>query len=132
MKQKVKTKKELRNFGFVMAVPLTLIGAYLWWKGKGGYPFLWGAAGFFLFSGILVPQLLRPIEKVWVKVAEIMGAVMSRVILTLAFYLMITPLGILLRIMGKDLLDLKKSDQRQSYWVPVERDGPSSRPTKPY
>lgn len=132
MKQKPKTKKELRNFGFVMTVPLALIGAFLWWKGKGAYPYLFGASAFFLVTGLLIPQVLRPIEKVWMKFAEIMGAIMSRVILTLAFFLMITPLGILLKIMGKDLLDLKLSDQRESYWVPVEQDGPSSRPMKPY
>lgn len=132
MKKTQKTKKQLRDFGLVMTVPLALIGAYLWWKGRGAYPYLLGAAGFFLVTGLLVPQILRPIEKVWMKLAEIMGAVMSRVILTLAFYLMITPFGFLLKLMGKDLLDLQLSEQRESYWVATEEDGPSTRPMKPY
>ena len=83
-----------------------------------------------LVSGLLVPQILRPIEVVSMKLAEVMGAVMSRVVLTLAFYLMITPLGFLLKLLGKDLLDL--SGERSSYWMPVEKDGPASRPRKPY
>lgn len=127
-----KTKQELRKFGLVMTVPLSLIGAYLWWKGRGAYPYVLGAAAFFLLTGLLVPQVLRPIEKIWMKFAEIMGAIMTRVILTLAFILMVTPLGLLLRLMGKDLLGLRLEPERDSYWIPAEPDGPASRPYKPY
>ena len=132
MRQPKKTKKELRKFGLVMTVPLALIAGYLWWKGGGAYPYVLGAAAFFLLSGLLVPQLLRPIEKVWMKFAEIMGAIMTRVILSVAFYLMITPLGLVLRLMGKDLLHLRFEEGRESYWMPVEADGPATRPDKPY
>ena len=132
MRQPKKTKKELRKFGLVMTVPLALIAGYLWWKGGGAYPYVLGAAAFFLLNGLLVPQLLRPIEKVWMKFAEIMGAIMTRIILTLAFYLVITPFGLLLRLMRKDLLDLRFNQQRESYWIPAEPDGPASRPDKPY
>ena len=131
-KQPKKTKKELRKFGLVMTVPLALIGGYLWWKGRGAYPYVLGAATFFLLSGLLVPQLLRPIEKVWMKFAEIMGAIMTRVILSVAFYLMITPLGLVLRLMGKDLLHLRFEKDCESYWIPAEPDGPATRPYKPY
>ncbi|MDX1545971.1 MAG: SxtJ family membrane protein [Rhodothermales bacterium] len=127
-----KTKQELRSFGLVMTVPLTLIGGYLWWKGSAAAPYVLGAAAFFLVTGLLVPALLRPIEKGWMKVAEILGAIMTRVILTVAFYLVITPFGLLLRVLRKDLLALRFHPEQTSYWAPVETDGPATRPDKPY
>lgn len=132
MSTKQKTTKELRKFGFVMAVPLALIGGYLWWKGRGAYPYVLGVSGFFLLSGLLVPRLLGPIEWAWMKFAEVLGAVMTRVILTVAFFVVITPFGLLLRLLGKDLLGLRLDRGAPSYWVSVEADGPCSRPDKPY
>ena len=132
MEIKQKTTKELRKFGLVMTVPLALIGGYLWWKDNQTFLYLFSAAGFFLSTGLLVPQVLRPVEKAWMWFAEILGAIMTRVILTLAFLLVMLPMGLLLKLIGKDLLDLKMDPGRTSYWVPVEEDGPATRPGKPY
>jgi hypothetical protein len=67
------------------------------------------------------------------KFAELIGAVMTRVILVVAYYLVITPIGLLLRLLGKDLLDIGTAGgDRDSYWRRVEEDGPATRPDKPY
>lgn len=131
-KGNIKTKKELRKFGFVMTVPLAIIGGILYWRQKPAAPYLLILAAFFLFSGFLFPTILRPIEKIWMKIAEFISAIMTRVILFLTFYLVITPVGLILRLIGKDLLEIKFDPNRESYWVPVEEDGPCSRPDKPY
>ena len=131
-KEKVKSKKELRKFGFVMTIPLALIGGFLFWKEKATAPYLLVLAAFFLISGLLFPSILRPIEKIWMKIAELISAVMTRVILALTFYLVITPMGLILRLIGKDLLEIKFDQKKDSYWVPVEEEGPCSRPDKPY
>ena len=127
-----KSRNELRKFGFVMSVPLALIGGYLWWKGNGAFLYVLGTAGFFLVSALIVPRILGPIEFVWMKLALVMSAIMTRVILILAFFVVITPMGLLLRLMGKDLLDISPKNVRDSYWQAVERDGPASRADKPY
>ncbi len=132
MNKENKTRKELRKFGLVMTAPLLLIGAYLWWKNRVGFPYVLGASAFFFFSGLVFPQLLRPIEKMWLKFAEILGAIMTRVILTVFFFLVVTPFGLALRLLGKDLLSLRYDEKLDSYWVPVEEDGPTTRPLKPY
>lgn len=132
MKPKPLTKQELRKFGLVMAGAFGLIGALLWWKDVGAAPYLGGLATFFLVSGLLVPTLLRPVEKGWMKLALVISAIMTRVILTLTFYLFITPFGLVLRLVGKDLLHLKKQPGDASYWRPVEPDGPGSRIDRPY
>lgn len=131
-KGNIKSKKELRKFGFVMTVPLAIIGGFFFWKGKPAAPYFLILAAFFLISGLFFPSILKPIEKIWMKIAELISAVMTRVILFLTFYLVITPVGLILKLMGKDLLEIKFDPDKESYWVPVEKDGPCSRPEKPY
>jgi hypothetical protein len=66
------------------------------------------------------------------KIARALGVVMTTIILTLTFFLVMTPMGLLLRLMGKDLLGMRGDPAIASYWTPVEEDGPCSRPDKPY
>lgn len=125
-----KSKGELRKFGFVMTGALVLLSAWLWYK-NAGYQYTLGVAMFFLLSGLLVPTILRPIEFVWMKLALVLGAIMTRVILTLTFVLAVTPLGILMRLTGKDPLSLKDRD-RSSYWIETDRAGTAARHDKPF
>ena len=66
---------------------------------------------------ILAPQLLRPVERVWMSIAGAMGWVMTRVVLTLLFYIAITPIGLLTRLAGKRFLDLGMDGEAESYWI---------------
>ena len=125
-------KRALRKFGLVMAAALAVVGGVLAWRGRAAAPYVWGVSVLFLALGLLRPVWLGIIEPAWMKLAEVMGAVMSRVILTLAFILVITPLGILRRLFHGDWLGLQLDPKAETYWVPVERDGPTSRPDKPY
>jgi len=127
-----KTNKELRIFGITMATGFAILGALLLWKAKPAGPYLLYIAATFLLSGLILPRILSPIEWLWMKIAHALGYVMTRVLLTITFYLAITPMGLLMRILGKDLLNLKLSKDAQTYWTPVEPDGPTSRPNKPY
>lgn len=76
-----------------------------------------------LVFGTFLPIVLRPIYRVWMGLAFVMGAIMSRVILMVVFFLTVTPIGWLLRITGKDLLRKKKDPAASTYWEPkVYRD----------
>ena len=99
--------KELRNYGVVMAAALAVIGALLLWRGRSYYPTFFAGAGAFLLTALVVPGVLRPVYKVWMTLALALGWVMTRVILIAAFVLLVTPVGLLLRLCGKDLLDLR-------------------------
>ena len=124
--------QRLRAFGLVMAVAFGLLGGLLVWRGREWGEILWYVAGAFLVGGLLVPKALGPIERLWMALARVMGTVMTAVILTLTFFLVITPMGVVLRLMGKDLLALKRDPRAGTYWVPVDPHGPASRPDKPY
>ncbi len=125
-------KKELRKFGLVMAAPLALLGAWFTYKNSPANLYFFAAAGTFLLAALAFPLVLAPVEKVWMRFAELLGAVMTRVILSLTFFVVITPLGLMLRLIGKDFLDIDWKKKRESYWRPVETDGPAGRPEKPY
>lgn len=124
--------RRLRKFGVTVGAAFGILGAVLTWRGASAGPFLLALAVLLVGSGLAVPRVLRPIEMVWMRVATAIGYVMTRVILVLAYYLVITPMGLLLRLLGKDLLGLRIERDRSSYWEPPEADGSSSRPDKPY
>jgi hypothetical protein len=122
----------LRKFGLVMAAALGVVGGLLAGRGRAAAPYVWGVAGLFLALGLIRPAWLGVIEPAWMKLAEVLGAVMSRVILTLAFILVITPLGLVRRLFAGDTLGLRPDPKTETYWVPIEQSGPTSRPDKPY
>ena len=111
------TKKELREFGLTVGFVFGLIGCFLLWRGKEHYFYFLILAVVLLICGLLIPQILKPVQKVWMAIALLIGWVMTRVILSVLFYLVITPLGILARLLGKDALDLKFDRNAHSYWI---------------
>lgn len=127
-----RTRKELRRFGLSFGCAFGIIGGLLLWRGKQAGPWVLGIAATVALLGLAAPQLLRPLEKVLATLLRVVMAVITYVVLFLAFYLLITPMGLLLRLMGKDLLAMKLPSDAPSYWVPVEADGPTTRPDKPY
>jgi hypothetical protein len=126
------TKQELRKFGLVMTAPLAALAALGFWRDKPAWPYLAGLSAFFLLFGLLLPRALAPIEWAWMKLARAMGTVMTYVVLALAFYLVLTPVGLLLRVLGKRPVELGFDPQASTYWSEVEKDGIYDRADKPY
>lgn len=112
------TKKELREFAFIVGGVLLLIGGLRWWHHK-NYAFIILAAGTALVSlGALIPNILRPLQKAWMTLALLMGWVMTRVILTVLYFLVLTPISLIARMTGKQFLNLKfREPKLSSYWV---------------
>jgi len=82
---------------------------------------LFGGLLLLLFVALLQPRLVRPIYWVGMTVAFYVGQVVGKVLLTIFFLLVLTPLGVILRLLGKDLLKLKQTPDAPSYWQPVKR-----------
>jgi large-conductance mechanosensitive channel len=110
-------KKELRKFTITICAALSIIGGIiLWQKGDTGFIFL--AVGLlFLFSGLIKPELLGPIYKVWMAFSLMLGFVMNHLILALMYYIVITPIGILMRVLRKDPLQTRLDRNTKSYWL---------------
>ncbi|OGX12065.1 MAG: hypothetical protein A2351_06680 [Omnitrophica bacterium RIFOXYB12_FULL_50_7] len=108
--------KKLREFGLVVGGVLCALGILLWWRGRGTYPYFFLPGITLVITGAVSPIVLKPLQKIWMTLAILMGWVMTRVLLSILFYLAITPLGLILRLTGKDLLDQKLEPKKQSYW----------------
>jgi len=116
------SKKEQRKFGFVMAVAITLIGLVRWWlHGFGDFPvyFFYVAAAFAVLA-LAAPRVLKPVFYVWIRFGLGMNWVMTRLVLLIAFWLMIVPTRVLIRLFGKDPLKREFLPGAPSYWEDPE------------
>ncbi|NND70235.1 MAG: hypothetical protein HKN43_01520 [Rhodothermales bacterium] len=126
-----KSVPELRKFGVVMTGAFSVVAAIMWWKGVDYFSLVVAVAGLFLLLAVGFPSVLRPVEFVWMKIAVAIGAVMTRVILTIVFVFVVTPIGLLMRLSGKDPLRIKEI-KTLSYWIDADREGTAARPDKPF
>ena len=115
--QKIKSiPKELREFGVVMGVASALLGGLLWWRHR-HYLIPGILSACFLSIGFIAPKALLPFQKAWMTIAVIIGFFMSRVILSITFFLVLTPLAVLSRISGSKHLNLNFRTDEPSYWI---------------
>ena len=118
-------KKELRSFGLIMAGMIALIfGLIIPWLWSNALPLWpWIVSSIFLISAIVVPVLLRPVFIVWMKIGHVLGWINTRLLLGIVFYLVIAPIGIVLRLMGKDPLNRKYDRNGLSYRIKSKQPG---------
>ena len=110
------TKKDLRKFGLTVGIVLAAIGTLLFYFEKSSAIYFTIIGGLLILLGILFPQLLKPLNKIWMGLAIVLGFIMTRVILTTLFYLVITPIGFLAKIFGKKFMLLKYDKSAKTYW----------------
>ncbi|HOP27552.1 MAG TPA: SxtJ family membrane protein [Candidatus Sabulitectum sp.] len=127
-----KTPGELRRYGLVMAGALLAVTVLLFLKGRGGWMYTGGLSAAFIGTALLAPSVLAPVERVWMIFAGALGFVMTNVLLTIVFFLAVTPTGLLMRLFRRDPLARGFDPGRESYWLETDPDGPGSRPDKPY
>ena len=114
------SKRDYRNFGLTMGIVIGIIGAVLFFKTSTLYPLFLGIGGLFIFLGLMLPSLLKPLYWPWMIFAVILGWFMTRLILAMLFYLVITPIGLITRILGKLSIDIGWKQQTDSYWSTIE------------
>lgn len=108
--------KELRKFGLTIGIVLLIISALMFYY-SAELRLHFGIAGLIVIvSGYLFPKILIPFQKIWMGIALILGFIMSRIILTFLFYLVITPISLIARLAKKDFLDLSINKSKESYW----------------
>jgi len=110
------TKKDLRKFGLTVGGVLLLIAALLLYFEKPSAPYFGVIGGILFLAGILIPQILKPLNKIWMGLAVVLGFFMSRLILTILFYLVLTPIAFIAKIVGKKFLILKYDKSANTYW----------------
>ena len=109
-------KSDLRKFGITIGVILLIIAGFLFWKEKESFQILLTFGVTLCILGIAIPFILKPIYWVWMIFATILGWIMTRVILSLLFYIIFTPIGLILRLFGKQFVELRWDKSNDSYW----------------
>jgi len=113
-----------RAFGVVFAVVFALVGLYpllgadsvRWWA--------MAVAAAFAVLALAAPRVLAPLNRVWMRVGALLHAIVSPVVLAVMFYLLVAPIGLLWRLLGKDPLRLRFEPNAASYWIERSPPGP--------
>ena len=109
-------KSDLRKFGITVGIILLIISGFLFWKEKESFQ-IFLAIGIILFlTAVALPSVLKPVYWIWMIFAIILGWIMTRVILSLLFYVVFTSIGLTLRFFGKQFLELRWDKSKESYW----------------
>tara|TARA_B100001121_G_C18340595_1_gene457721 strand:- start:60 stop:437 length:378 start_codon:yes stop_codon:yes gene_type:complete len=117
----MKKKENNKEFGILFFIVFLIIG--LWPLLNNSSIRIWAliVALLFLVLGILNLKILTPLKKGWIKFGELLGKIISPIIMGFIFFLIITPIGLFMRLIGKDLLNLKYNND-QSYWTKRSKD----------
>jgi len=115
------TKKDLRKFGLSVGIVFLLVSVLLFWFEKNTYLYFTTAGTILTILGIVYPLILRPLNKIWMSLAIILGWFMTRVILIILFYIVLSPTGIIAKIFRKNFLKLKINKSNNSYWEVREK-----------
>ena len=114
-----------KSFGLVFFFVFLIISFYP--LINGGEPRYWSIVLSFIFLtlGLLNSSILSPLNKLWFKFGLFLGKIISPIIMGIIFFLVVTPIGLIMRFLGKDVLNLKLNKKKNSYWI--EKVGPKSK-----
>ena len=112
-----------RNFGIVFSIVFLIIS--LWPLLSQNEIRIWSLtiSGIFFILGIFNSKLLLPLNKIWFKFGMFLGNFIAPIVMGIVFFLVVTPTGLIMRLLGNDLLNLKKNN-KNSYWI--EKDNSNS------
>ena len=110
------TRKKLRHFGLSVGCVAALFGGVLFWLENSVWPVFLGLGMVLIGAGAVLPVILKPVYLVWMTFAAILGWTMTRIILGILFYLVLTPIALTAKLCGKQFLDLKWKQPRTTYW----------------
>ena len=107
-----------RSFGIVFFLLFFIIA---FWSFRGDFqqikiiPFILSLI--FLILGLINSKLLTPLNKLWLKLGELLGRIIAPIVIAIVFFLVVTPIAIIMRLLGKDLLKKKYDSRNKSYWI---------------
>ena len=105
-----------KSFGIVFFVVFLLVSLYPLINNEGIRIWSLVISLIFLVLGILNSNLLSPLNKIWFKFGIFLGKIISPIIMGIIFFLVVTPIGLIMRLFGKDVLNLKYNDYK-TYWI---------------
>ena len=114
-----------RNFGLVMAGAATVFGSMPLLRAHAPHWWLLALAVAFAALALIAPRLLFPLNYGWYRFGLLLHRVISPLVIGAVFFLCVTPIGVIMRLFGKDVLSLRRRDDLASYWIVREPPGPA-------
>jgi hypothetical protein len=121
------TPKEVRKFGITFSVLAIGLAAFSFYKESPLWVVFLGGSVFFFLTGVWAYPILKPIYVGWMTFASALGWVNTGLILGVVFYLIFTPAGLVMRLLGKDPLGLRLDRQTTTYWVRRKSQAPDKK-----
>jgi hypothetical protein len=114
-------KNSNRSFGILFFVVFLIIS--LWPLLKGNDLRIWSLiiSILFLILGLLKSKFLTPLRRIWIKFGELLGKIISPIVLAIVFFTVVTPIGLFMKVLRKDLLNIKFTNDK-SYWIKRDKD----------
>ena len=109
-------KKTLKKFGITMGIAFLLITFIIMLRHRHAIMFTSIISVIFFILGLLMPVLLKPIYIFWMRLVLVLSWINTRLILLIILYLIFTPIGLVMRLFGIDLLDRRIQRNKESYW----------------
>ena len=106
-----------RNFGLVFFIIFLIVSLWPLTYGEPIRIWLVIISMVFLILGLMNSKLLTPLNKLWFKFGMILGAIIAPIVMGIIFFLIVTPTGFIMNIIGKDLLQKKYDKKKGTYWI---------------
>ena len=118
----IKKKENNRSFGILFFIVFCIIGFWPVLKGNEINLIFLILSLPFLILGLLNSKLLTPLNKAWIKLGELLGTIIAPIVMAFVFFVILTPISLIVRLFGKDLLGLKFTKKIKTYWTNRKKD----------
>lgn len=119
----VKTSSD-RSFGLVFCAVFALIGLFPLLRGAAPHVWVLAVSAAFALAAVLRPSLLAPLNRAWTRLGLILHRIVNPLVMGLMFFLVVLPTGLVMRLLGRDLLRLRIDRSATSYWIERDRADP--------
>ncbi len=113
----MKSQSSNRSFGLLFFVVFLIIGLWPLKNGDNLNFYLVVISVIFLILGLINSKLLSPLNKLWIKFGEALGGIIAPIVMALIYFVILTPVSLIVRTFGKDLLGLKFLKEKKTYWI---------------
>jgi|TARA_A100001011_G_scaffold246805_1_gene255055 hypothetical protein len=110
-------KSNNRSFGILFFIVFLILGLYPTLKGNSPNIYLISISIPFIILGIINSKILTPLSNAWIKLGEILGIIIAPIVMAIIYFFILTPISLIVRIFGKDLLSIKFDKQVNTYWI---------------
>ena len=110
-------KSNNRSFGILFFIVFLILGLYPTLKGNSPNIYFILISIPFIILGLINSKILTPLSNAWIKLGEILGIIIAPIVMAIIYFFILTPISLIVRIFGKDLLSIKFDKQVNTYWI---------------